>query len=227
MLLNVTGISKLWWLKWTIGRIDRSTNKIVLKLSKKITIFYFSRELWTNNVLKIYWKTEFLVTKLKYWKNWQKYYHMEIKSWSTEMYTGCGRKNTPHLKIHSFSWRERTVVMNKSSNSGVRTVFDASHDEFGRTTFFCCGRLNLKWWFICRNRACISHPIALGRREVVLIRKRFTVEYESLGEQEKFWKLWRRWYERKLVPLHQKWISIAWTTTRVNNLYYLYSRPPR
>ena len=29
----------------------------------------------------------------------------------------------------------------------------------------------------------------------------------------KFWKLWRRRYDRKLLPLHLKWFSKSWTTT--------------
>jgi len=125
----------------------------------------FYGELRTNNYLKIYWLTENLITKLMYCKNWQKHYHKAYKSWSTKIYTGCGRKNTPHLKGHCFSWEEHKVVLSTSSNSGVRAVFATIHVVFGRTTYFSCWGLNLKWWFAGSNRACILHPFALGRRE--------------------------------------------------------------
>ena len=47
---------------------------------------------------------------------------------------------------------------------------------------------------------------------MLLIRKRFTVGYQTLDKQDKLWKLWWRRYVTKLLPLHLKWFSRSWTT---------------
>ena len=40
-----------------------------------------------------------------------------------------------------------------------------------------------------------------------------TSKQRFMNNVSKLWKLWRRRYERKLLPLHLKWFSRSWTTT--------------
>ena len=121
--------------------------------------------MWKNIFLKTYRDKQILITKLNYWKDWQKHYHKEYKSWSTKIYICCGRTKTPHSKGHCFSWWERTVVWRTPSHSGTPAVLGAFNTEFGGTIFFSCWGLNFKWWFACSNRACMSHLFSLGRGE--------------------------------------------------------------
>jgi len=129
------------------------------------------------------------------------------------IYIGCGRKNTPIWEGHNFGWGGRTMVESMSSNSSVRTVFNAYHGVVGRTTSFFCSGVYKKWRVAGSNTACFSIRFVLGRREAVPDKKRFIIGYQTLDKQDKLWKLWRRRYDRKLLPLHLKWFSGSWKTT--------------
>ena len=58
-----------------------------------------------------------------------------------------------------------------------------------------------------------ASALRLVDRKLFLIRKRFTIGYQTLDKQDKLWKLWRRRYNTKLLPLHLKWFSRSWTPT--------------
>ena len=109
----------------------------------------------------------------------QKHYHKEYKSWSTKINKGCGRKNTPLSKGHSFSWWERTVVLRTPSNSGIPADLGALNAVFGRTTFFSFWGLKFNGGSpVATERAClICFRLFEGR--MVLMKKWFTFEYQA------------------------------------------------
>jgi len=54
---------------------------------------------------------------------------------------------------------------------------------------------------------------ALGRREAVPDTKTIYRRVSNFRQTGQIWKLCRRRYDRKLLPLHLKWFSRSWTTT--------------
>ena len=137
---------------------------------------------------------------------------------------GCGRKNSPIWEGRSFGWGARTVVGRASSNSGVRAIFSVHHGVVGRTSSPYCWGVYKKWRVAGSNTACISHPlracvvISGGRRvrqiwPPAIFFSDATPKQRFMNNVPKLWKLWRRRYDRKLLPLHLKWFSRSWTTT--------------
>ena len=62
-------------------------------------------------------------------------------------------------------------------------------------------------------------PVATQRRRVrqiwppAIFFSGATSKQRYTNNVPKLWKLWRRRYDRKLLPLHLKWFSRSWTTT--------------
>ena len=128
-------------------------------------------------------------------------------------YTGCIRKNFPIWEVHSFAWGGRPVVGSASSNSGVRTVFIVHLGVVGRTSSFYCWGVNKKWRVAGSNTACIVLPPRSPDLTPCNFFSGATSKQRFTNNVPKLWKLWRRRYDRKLLPLHLKWFSSSRTAT--------------
>ena len=123
------------------------------------------------------------------------------------------QKELPDWEGHSFGWGARTVVGSASSNSGVRAVFSVHHGVVGRTSSLYC-------WGVYKKNG--GSPVATQRAFRRRVRQIWppaiffsgaTSKQRFTNNVPKLWKLWRRRYDRKLLPLHLKWFSRSWTTT--------------
>ena len=123
---------------------------------------------------------------------------------------GCGRKNSLIWEEHSFGWGGHTVVGSASLNSGVRAVFSVHHGVVRRTLSLYCWGVYKKWWVAGSNTAC-RHVRQIW--PPAIISSGSTSKQRFTNSVPKLWKLWRRRYDRKLLPLHLKRFSRSRTAT--------------
>ena len=135
------------------------------------------------------------------------------------------QKNTPIWEEHSFEWKVHTVVESTSSNSGVHAVFNVYMACLAEYWVFILEEFIKNGGSPVATQRAFRIRFALGRREAVPDKKTIYRWYQTLDKQDKLWKLWRRRYERKLLPLHLKWFSRSWTTTeRLNQFINIQGR---